>query len=320
MAAKVFQTGPVRRSGAGDIGWSRVPLGLLHGERAASALRKAGVAGAPRRSRIWHRRRPRGAAGAASASFEVHAARESAVDGVVVALPHYCTESVLPPGALPGHVRPSGLASSPIVNVHVHFDRRVTELPFVAGIGTDAQWVFDRTASSGAGTGQYLAVSISAADDYVGPARATWGPRLLRRLRALFPCRRPAKVLEHLRYQGAPRNVPRIPGLLSEPGVDEDADAWARPGGGMDGHGVATHHGKCCPKRGKRGPRRARRHATSLVASPPRADRARSTSRSGQEQQLRPAVLSHGQEQQVKLQPRGTGRSVRADRNFRRSM
>ena len=80
---------------------------------------------------------------------EASSGGEASADGVVVALPHYCVESVLPSGSLPGHIRPSELASSPIVNVHVHFDRRVTDLPFVAGIGTVAQWVFDRTASSG---------------------------------------------------------------------------------------------------------------------------------------------------------------------------
>ena len=43
MAAKVFQTGLLTDATAGDIGWSRVPLGVLHGERAAAALRQAGV-------------------------------------------------------------------------------------------------------------------------------------------------------------------------------------------------------------------------------------------------------------------------------------
>ena len=43
MAAKVFQTGLLTDASAGDIGWSRVPLGVLHGERAAAALRQAGV-------------------------------------------------------------------------------------------------------------------------------------------------------------------------------------------------------------------------------------------------------------------------------------
>jgi uncharacterized protein with NAD-binding domain and iron-sulfur cluster len=113
----------------------------------------------------------------------------------VVALPHYSTENVLPAGALPAHVRPSELGSSPIVNVHVHFDRRVTDLPFVAGIGTVAQWVFDRTESSGAGTGQYLAVSMSAADNYVAARPADLGAQITEALRDLFPRAKDAKVL-----------------------------------------------------------------------------------------------------------------------------
>ncbi len=188
MAAKVFKTGLLTQSSAGDIGWSRVPLGLLHGERAATALSKAGVAVRLGEGVDQVRR------GESSFTLETSGG-EAPADGVVVALPHYCVESVLPSGTLPGHIRPSELASSPIVNVHVHFDRRVTDLPFVAGIGTVAQWVFDRTASSGAGTGQYLAVSISAADDYVGARPADLGAQITEALRDLFPRAKDAKVL-----------------------------------------------------------------------------------------------------------------------------
>ena len=57
-----------------------------------------------------------------------------------------------------------GLGSSPIVNLHVVYDRRVLEHEFAAGVGTPVQYVFDRTDSSGLERGQYLAVSLSAAD------------------------------------------------------------------------------------------------------------------------------------------------------------
>ena len=87
--------------------------------------------------------------------------------------------------------------SSPIVNVHVHFDRRVTDHAFLAGLGTEAQWVFDRTASSGATSGQYLAVSLSAADDLIGrPEDLT--SRVVASLRALLPAARSANVLGSL--------------------------------------------------------------------------------------------------------------------------
>ncbi len=43
MAAKVFKTGLLSDARAADIGWSRVPLDHLHGQRAAEALRRIGV-------------------------------------------------------------------------------------------------------------------------------------------------------------------------------------------------------------------------------------------------------------------------------------
>jgi squalene-associated FAD-dependent desaturase len=257
MAAKVFQTGLLTDAGAGDIGWSRVPLGVLHGERAAAALRQSGVQvrlGEPvlsiRAIDAAGTNVPRDvmaatgdlasppSVGRTAQRFEVRSAGGSAIaDGVVVALPHYCTEDVLPDGALADNVRPSKLTSSPIVNVHVHFDRRVTDLAFLAGLGTEAQWVFDRTASSGAKDGQYLAVSISAADSYIGTRPEDLGPRVVASLRAILPAARPANVLSTFvtkEHQATFRASPgaavhraatrtRVPGLVL-------AGAWTATG------------------------------------------------------------------------------------------
>ena len=41
------------------------------------------------------------------------------------------------------------LGSSPIVNVHVIYDRQVMKLPFVAAVDSPVQWVFDKTRQSG---------------------------------------------------------------------------------------------------------------------------------------------------------------------------
>ena len=170
MAAKVFQTGLLTTERAGDIGWSRVPLGLLHGERGAAALQQSRRRGAPGR---WCRRcgpcrgQRRGAAGwAVETSGGARWARTAwSWPSPTTAPRRSCPRAPCPASAA------VQLGSSPIVNVHVHFDRRVMDLPLAAGLGTVAQWVFDRTASSGAGRGQYLAVSISAADDYSRSAR-----------------------------------------------------------------------------------------------------------------------------------------------------
>jgi squalene-associated FAD-dependent desaturase len=239
MAAKVFQTGLLTESSAGDIGWSRVPLGALHGEKAAAALGKAGVE--MHLADTVTAVRPVAAGpdgGTASRRFVVCTSRgELAADGVVVAVPHYRTEDVLPPGALPEHVRPSELASSPIVNVHVHFDRRVTDLPLAAALGSPAQWIFDRTASSGADRGQYLAVSISAADDYIGTRPDDLGQKIVEALVALFPAAREAKVLrtfvtrEHnATFRASPRTSgQRAPARTRLPGLAV-AGAWTATG------------------------------------------------------------------------------------------
>ncbi len=240
MAAKVFQTGLLTDAGAGDIGWSRVPLGLLHGERATTALRKAGVQVRLGEAAVAiEHEAPPGDGPGPSPRFIVRAESgpAEAADGVVVALPHYCAEDVLPPGCLPGQIRPSRLGSSPIVNVHVHFDRRVTRLPFWAGLGTDAQWVFDRTASSGVPTGQYLAVSISGADSYIGARPDDLAPLVVSSLRAMLPEAREAKVLStfvtrehHATFRATPGSAAdRAPTRTLVPGLVL-AGAWTATG------------------------------------------------------------------------------------------
>jgi len=189
MAAKVFQTGLLTDAGAADIGWSRVPLGALHGERGERALKKAGASVhlGVAVDKVIHR--PGG-------GFTVSAGGQAFdADAVVVALPHSQVEGVLPKGALPEGVKPSKLMSSPIVNVHVHFDRTVTHLPFAAALGSPAQWIFDRTASSGAGRGQYLAISVSGANELAGTRPQQLGELMVGELRRLFPRARQAQVL-----------------------------------------------------------------------------------------------------------------------------
>ena len=88
------------------------------------------------------------------------------------------------------------LGSSPIVNAHVVLDRRVMEAPFVAGVATPAQWVFDRTTQSGLTEGQYLAVSVSAADDLIDLDTAQIRSRVLPAVLELFPAARSARVLD----------------------------------------------------------------------------------------------------------------------------
>jgi uncharacterized protein with NAD-binding domain and iron-sulfur cluster len=85
-------------------------------------------------------------------------------DAVIVAVPPDVATGLLPAGALAPGVEPARLGASPVVDVHLVLDRKVTDLPFAAVVDSPVQFVFDRTASAGATTGQVLAVSLSAAD------------------------------------------------------------------------------------------------------------------------------------------------------------
>jgi len=181
LAATVFQLGLLERTDAADIGWSRVPLQRLHGDAAAGALAVAGVE--------VHTSQKVSALSAVGPRWQVGTdAGSSTYDDVVVATGPRAAEALLPPEATGLDAGWSErLGSSPIVNVHVVLDRRVLDRPFVAAVDGPLQWVFDRTAQSGLRSGQYLALSLSAADDLLGLPVAELRDLLVPHLHRLLP-------------------------------------------------------------------------------------------------------------------------------------
>src|SRR5690606_2788784 len=117
-----------------------------------------------------------------------------AADAVIMAVPHEAAARLLPAQALPDPLPWPELDASPIVNVHVVYDREVMREPFAAAVGSSVQWVFDRTAVSGLRRGQYLAVSLSAADRWVDMPTAELRARFVPELRRLLPAARDADV------------------------------------------------------------------------------------------------------------------------------
>jgi squalene-associated FAD-dependent desaturase len=109
------------------------PLGWMHGDAAGRVLGD--------RVRLEHR---------------VESLDEIDSDAVVVAVPPRESARLL------GADEPA-LEDSPIVSVHLWFDRPLLEQPLVALLGTDAHWVFDRGALTGSRPerGQYLTVVSS---------------------------------------------------------------------------------------------------------------------------------------------------------------
>jgi hypothetical protein len=153
-------------------------------------------------------------------------------DGVVLAVPPAVAARLAPAGtagpgtvgeaavAGNGHGQPGQpgpeqwrkLATSPIVNVHVIYDRRVTRLPFAAAVGSPVQWVFDRTGPSGLRSGQYLAVSLSAADGYVDVPASALRERFLPAMAELFPAARDARVTDFFVTRERRATLRQVPG------------------------------------------------------------------------------------------------------------
>ncbi|MEV5242847.1 hydroxysqualene dehydroxylase HpnE [Streptomyces cinnamoneus] len=197
LAAMVFKTGLLSEPGAADIGWAHVPLGELHDTRARAALDAAGVRTALRTRATRITRRTDGGWQVDAEAGPGTAERLDA-DAVVLAVPQRESHGLLPEGALDDPDRLLDIGTAPILNLHVVYDRTVLRQPFFAALGSPVQWVFDRTESSGlaarGGTGQYLAVSQSAAQDDIDRPVAELRERYLPELERLLPAARGAVV------------------------------------------------------------------------------------------------------------------------------
>jgi uncharacterized protein with NAD-binding domain and iron-sulfur cluster len=234
LAATVVKTGLLGKNNAADIGVPALPLGELHGDAGATLLTKLGAQvlvgakvtaidvdpatpAAPAATAPPAGSAPAGPDDPSRPRFRVRLARpvdptdladpaavtEIPADAVVLAVPHETAARLMPPGALPDATVAgwAGLGASPIVNVHVIYDRPVTDLPFAAAVDSPVQWIFDRTRISGLdrfspGRPQYLAISLSAADEYVDVPAAALREQFVPALAELFPAAREAQVAE----------------------------------------------------------------------------------------------------------------------------
>jgi squalene-associated FAD-dependent desaturase len=140
------QTALLAERDASDLVLPVAPLGPMHGEAAGDALRAAGAAVRT------------GARAVALEGDAVVLAEGEHVGGDVFVLavpPAECARLLDEPDP--------GLDTSPIVSVHLLFDRVLLEPPLAALLGSPAHWVFDRGRLTGRRPerGQYLTVVSS---------------------------------------------------------------------------------------------------------------------------------------------------------------
>ena len=231
LAVKVFQTGLLTDPRAGEIGISKVPLSQLHAEPAARELEKLGGA-VQTRARV--EAVECGSHGEARVRVRDHV---FPFDAVIVATPHDAAAEILPDEAKVDREAFRALGTSPIVNLHVVYDRVVMDEPFAAGVETPMQWIFDRSAAAGVKSGQCLTVSLSVADAYVGASREKLREQFEPALQELFPAAKDARIVEFFvtceraaTFRGAPGTASMRP--KTETGVRNIAlaGAWTDTG------------------------------------------------------------------------------------------
>lgn len=152
LAVFTVQTALLGEREASDLVLPVAPLGPMHGDAAGDALRESG--GTVR-------------VGARVAALEVDAVRLSGgerVEGDAFVVAVTPAESA----RLLGDAEPA-LGDSPIVSVHLLFDRRILHAPLAALLGSAAHWIFDRGRLTGhePERGQYLTVVSSGAPELV---------------------------------------------------------------------------------------------------------------------------------------------------------
>ncbi|HEY3921028.1 MAG TPA: hydroxysqualene dehydroxylase HpnE [Gaiellaceae bacterium] len=212
-AVKVFRTGLLDDAAAADIGIPAAAFQQLHADPAQAAIEHAG--------------------GSVRLSSTVRAddLDELLADGpVVLAVPHYAAGEFVP-------VDVDALGDSPIVNLHVHYDRRVLDEPLAAALDSPVQFIFDRTQASGAREGQLLAVSLSYATAETGRSVAELRERFLPALERLLPRASGAQVQDfavthepRATFRVAPGSLKLRPGTVTAtPGLYL-AGAWTDTG------------------------------------------------------------------------------------------
>ena len=215
QAIQVFQEGFIRDPGAADIGLFTRGLGEV-AETAVERLREHGA-----RIELDARVTAVAGQGEEAAAVRLSRDRELEISAVILALPPHHAFDLLPASwrRREPFWRLSQHEVSPIINVHMQWDRPVMRRDFVAVLDPDAQFIFHRSQIHGWQTPpHWISVSLSGAHDLVELPQEEIVARVERAVR---------------------RALPRTSGTsLLASRVVKEAEATFRPRPGMNAHRV----------------------------------------------------------------------------------
>ena len=221
MGLMVYQEGVLKSRTGGNVGYSKVGLSKLMGESAQQyILRKGGkLLLGQRVSSLMMESAGSGASTTAPergrlrlAGVELDGDEVIRGDMYLSALPFQVFASTLPTDLLeePFFRGTKEISSSPIVNIHIWYDRPVMDsssTDFVASLDSPLQWVFDKgrilgsdeavPGSAPGPQGQYICISVSGAWDYINKPKDEIRQIFLKAMAEVFPKAAEAEV-EHL--------------------------------------------------------------------------------------------------------------------------
>jgi len=210
LAMMVFQEGLLKRADGANVGYAAVGLTSLVGMEARRYIEERGgrvILGQKMEELLLEGKRIEGA----------RLADGSILQGerYVCAVPHQMLLTVIPPSLRsdPFFRRASKLTTTPIVNIHLWYDRPVMDLDFAAFVNSEAQWVFNKSKMWDlAGDGQYLDISLSGAQHYIDLPNEELIERFTCELRRLFARARQARVERCLVVKQRQATFAAVPG------------------------------------------------------------------------------------------------------------
>ncbi len=210
LALMVFQEGFLRSRNGANVGWAKVGLSKLLPEAAQRYIEERGG-----RVRLGEGVGAVEVEGGRVTGLQTEAGPVTA-DAYIVALPSESVLDVLPAALQRDEFfsRIARITTSPIVNVHLRYDRRVWRRGFAAFLNTPVQWVFNKSKLWGEeGPAQYLDVSLSGAHDFIDLPSAEIIQLITKEMFALFPETRGAELTRSLVVKQRDATFDALPGI-----------------------------------------------------------------------------------------------------------
>ena len=203
LGLMIVQEGMLSGANSGNLGYARYGLSTGIGEPARRTLEERGATllfgDAVRRVEVSPGLREEGKPGSVYA-VELASGRRICGRQFVSALPFSALLRLLPEdmASLDLFAGTGRLEWSPILNLHVLYDRTVMSMPLCAFVDRPLQWVFNRNAITGIAPdgGQLITISVSAAWDFIDLSRQELVPAFLAEMAEAFPAAATANVLD----------------------------------------------------------------------------------------------------------------------------